>query len=739
MPNLANTRILLVAVPSPLRRYFDYLPPKNFPIEQLMSGMRLRVPFGRTQMVGVLVEIASHSEIEPQRLKAVTAVLDPLPLLTPDDVKLLKWASAYYHYSPGEVFASAFPTLLRKGRPAQVSGIKFWRISDLGKTIDPNTLKKAPRQVGLLALLQSRPRGMNAEQISETHQNWQPAMRKLVAKGWVEEEQLPCLPVSNPIQNSPRPQLNEAQQRAVTQVVSALDQFQAFVLEGVTGSGKTEVYLNIVEKVLEQGRQALVLVPEIGLTPQIVARFQRRFTVPVAVLHSGLNDQERLCAWLSVRDGTAPVLIGTRSAVFTPMKDVGVIVIDEEHDLSFKQQEGFRYSARDVAVVRAQNAGIPIVLGSATPSLECLFNVQRGRFQSINLPERAGAAQHPKIRILDVRGKPLEDGLSEPLLSAMHRHLDQGNQVLLFLNRRGYAPTLLCHDCGWVSQCSRCDAHMTVHYADRRQRCHHCGAERPIDRQCPVCASDELRPLGSGTERVENALKEHFPDLGVVRIDRESTRRKGAMQSMLESVRQGQNRILIGTQMLAKGHHFPDVTLVGILNTDQGLFSADFRATERMAQLILQVAGRAGRADRPGEVLIQTHHPDHPVLHLLIEEDYAHFARMALKERQQADLPPYCFFALFRAEAVAREAPLNFLQQVRELAASYALDGVELFGPITAPMERRAGRYRAQLLLQSHARTALHKLLARLAPEAEDLKTGRKVRWSLDVDPLDMF
>jgi primosomal protein N' (replication factor Y) len=425
--------------------------------------------------------------------------------------------------------------------------------------------------------------------------------------------------------------------------------------------------------------------------------------------------------------------------VFTPLPKLSLILVDEEHDPSFKQQDGFRYSGRDAAVVRAQRHGIPIVLGTATPSLESLHNTLQGRYGHLSLPERAGTAVHPAIHLLDVRRQQMEEGISEPLQKGMHKHLDAGGQVLLFLNRRGYAPTLLCHDCGWVSHCQRCDAHMTYYARSGRIRCHHCGAERPVPPQCPDCGSLDLRPVGQGTERIEQALKRLFPGIGVVRIDRDSTRRKGAMDALLAEVHSGEGRILIGTQMLAKGHHFPNVTLVGILDADQGLFSVDFRAGERMAQLIVQVAGRAGRADKPGTVVIQTHVPDHPLLRLLVEQDYAHFARAALKEREEAQLPPYSHLALLRAEAVDKQAPLAFLEEAKQEAERLPHEGIWLLGPVPAPMERRAGRSRAQLLLQAESRQALHRLLNQWAPALEGIKSGRKARWSLDVDPGELF
>ncbi len=727
---------LQLAIPTPLRRSFDYLP-VDADTAGLMPGMRLRVPFGRTSQVGML--LGWRQTTDAARPREVGECLDPLPLLPTGIMALLQWASDYYAHPIGEVIFSALPSLLRQGEPAERRGMEHWRMTCCGAMQVPGQLTRAPRQAALLRLLTEHPEGLSASAINDLQDNWRPAMHKLAEKEWVLREQRPALLLPESGISDETPALNAEQQSALASLTTGLGHFGVSLLDGVTGSGKTEVYLRLIAQVLARGEQALVLVPEIGLTPQLLDRFRCRFPVPMAVLHSGLSDRERLDAWLAARDGDAAIVIGTRSAVFTPLARPGVIILDEEHDASFKQQDGFRYSARDVAVKRAQLENIPVLLGSATPSLETLHNARQGRYAHLLLSERAGNARHPELAVLDVRKQPMNSGLSLALVNAMRRHLDADGQVLLFLNRRGYAPTLLCHDCGWVAKCRRCDAHMTLFAGQKRLRCHHCGSERPADPACPECRGTELRPVGAGTERLEEALQSLFPDTGMVRIDRDTTRRKGAMQALLDSVHAGHVRILVGTQMLAKGHHFPEVTLVGMVDVDQGLFSADFRATERMAQLITQVAGRAGRAERPGQVLIQTHHPDHPLLQLLLREGYAAFACAALEERQQANLPPFSYLALLRAEAVDGELPLRFLRQARELAEALQVHGVQLLGPIPAPMERRAGRVRAQLLLQANRRADLHRLLGPWLQKLETDKLGRKVRWSIDVDPQEMF
>ncbi len=750
-----NQSVLRISIPSPLRRLFDYLPASNVEFDKLQPGVRLQVPFGNRKTIGLLVAKADSSDFDANKLKQASDVLDETALLPSDILELLTWVARYYHHPPGEVYFSALPTLLRKGNPLPDNSIKRWRLSDQGRALDATALRQAPRQLKLLECLRLFAEGADAEQINQQQVNWRPVMSKLIEKQLVDviEVSAADLEINTAADkqdieaqdaevcklSDTQLELSDAQNHAVKQIKDKLDQFQAFLLEGVTGSGKTEVYLRVIEAVIRQGRQALVLVPEIGLTPQMVARFRDRFHCAVAVFHSGLNEKQRLSAWLSARDGSASIIIGTRSAVFTPTANLGVIILDEEHDLSFKQQEGFRYSARDVAVKRAHQNNIPIVLGSATPSLECLHNVQTQRFELLTLPERVGGAQHPGIRLLDVRAVKMPEGLSPVLLEMMRQHLKKGNQVLLFLNRRGYAPALLCHDCGWVSHCQRCDANMTIHQRDHRQRCHHCGADKPLVESCPECQSKELHTYGAGTERVEQALMAHFPDKKIIRIDRDTTRRKGAFEALLDQVNSGEGQILIGTQLLAKGHHFPNVTLVGVLNADNELFSSDFRASERMAQLLVQVAGRAGRAEKPGEVLIQTHQPEHPLLQTMIKQGYQQFAKQALDERRMAELPPYTHLALLRAEAVDSQAPEHFLQAARKLSAEYQSSQVTFLGPLPAPMEKRAGRFRMQLLLQSDSRASLHQLLQHWTPRLETLKQARKVRWSLDVDPMEMF
>ncbi|WP_440997619.1 primosomal protein N' [Arhodomonas sp. SL1] len=725
--------IARVAVPGPLRGALDYRVDEGEPL----PGMRARVPLGRRQVVGVVVEVPVRAGVAPGRLRPVTEWPDEAPLLDEELLGFLQWAADYYHYPIGEALAAALPVRLRQGARAAYTRETCWRITDAGREASAQSLQaRAPRQAALLERLQAA-ETLTAAHFPERGGDWRGGLGRLADKGLAVTETVdtPALVVGRAREGA-EPVPNTDQQEAIDALRAARG-FQAVVLEGVTGSGKTEVYLQAIEAVLARGLQALVIVPEIGLTPQLVDRFAGRLDARIAVLHSALADGERLDGWLAAREGRADVVIGTRSAVFTPLARPGLIVVDEEHDASLKQQEGFRYSARDLAVVRARRLDLPVVLGSATPSLETLHNARRGRYSLLHLPARAGGATMPAFRLLDVRGRPMRDGLSEPLLERVRSHLDAGGQVLVFLNRRGFAPVLLCHECGWLAGCERCDARLTYHRHRSRLHCHHCDHERPVPRQCPECGSVDLRPVGQGTERLEAAIGEAFPDTSMIRIDRDSTRRKGAFQRQMAAAQSGEARLLLGTQMLAKGHHLPDVTLVAVVDADQGLFSADFRAPERLAQLIIQVAGRAGRAERPGEVAIQTHQPEHPLLQMLIHGGYRAFAEEALREREAADLPPFSALALLRAEAVDAAAPRAFLEEARQAAPEEAT--VTLLGPVPAPMERRAGRYRAQLLLQASTRAALQHHLSRWMPTVAALKSARRVRWALDVDPLEML
>ena len=733
--------ILRVALPVPLPRLFDYLPPPGLEASAVAVGARLRVPFGQREVCGLVV---GHGLAEPGvELRAALVAPDGAPLLQGELLASLRWLAAYLHAPLGEVLAAALPAALRRGEPLPDITRHGWVLNEAGRTALAAMRAGKPKALaGLLVDVRDE------DWLDATSPGWRTPLRALRERGLVERVaetglaetgsgSLPRGSGPDPVPSAFSP--NTEQQVAIDAIRSA-EGFAPFLLDGVTGSGKTEVYLQAIADCLARGRQALVLVPEIGLTPQALARFRARLGVPVHALHSGLTDSERAATWLAAASGQAQVIVGTRSAVFVPLPEAGLIVVDEEHDGSYKQFDGIRYHARDFAIVRARALAVPVVLGSATPSLETLHNAQSGRYALLRLRRRAGDARPPQVRVLDVRKRPLHAGLSEESLAAIRAALDAGGQVLVFRNRRGYAPVLLCHDCGWSAHCPRCSTPerptaMTVHAHGKRLQCHHCGHRRPSPPACPDCASLALQPQGNGTERIEAELQARFDAVPVIRIDRGSTGQRDGLQKHLDALgnRPG---ILIGTQMLAKGHDLGNLVLVVVVGIDEGLFSADFRSGEKLAQLLIQVAGRAGRADRPGTVLLQTHHPEHPLLQTLVAGGYHAFADGELALREAAGFPPFAHLALLRAEAKRAELPLQFLQLAKTL-----LDGsaIEVHGPLPAPMPRRAGFVRSQLLLAAPARAALHAALDVAVPALYGAPDARRVRWSLDVDPLDLY
>ncbi|HEX5694471.1 MAG TPA: primosomal protein N' [Arenimonas sp.] len=722
--------ILRVALPVPLPREFDYLPPPGLAVDAGWLGCRVRVPFGRGdgELVGLVVG-TGMAQGDPASLKAALERLDQAPLVHGELFDSLRWLAAYYHAPLGEVIATALPATLRAGQALPDSRRHGWMATPAG-----HEAASAPGREGrprrLLLSLCEGPR--DEDELDASEPGWRSAARRLAGRGLVERRAMDDPPAPRP----GTPPKATAGQAAAIAALRAGEGFRPMLLEGVTGSGKTEVYLQAIADCLAAGRQALVLVPEIGLTPQTLARFRARLGVPVLAFHSGLADGERARAWADMASGRARVLVGTRSAVFCPLPEAGLLVVDEEHDGSYKQQDGVRYHARDLALVRGSKLGVPVLLGSATPSLETLHNAIGGRYQHLRLGERAGGAKPPSVRVVDVRKRPLRDGLSEPLFEAVAACLARGEQALVFKNRRGYAPVLLCHDCGWSAHCSRCDAAMTVHAGGRRLICHHCGARATPPNACPDCASLALQPQGAGTERLEQALAARFPDACLVRVDRETTRRRDALEKHLARLGDGPG-ILVGTQILAKGHDLPRLTLVAVVGVDEGLFSADFRAGEKLAQLLIQVGGRAGRASLPGEVLLQTHHPDHPLLGTLLNGGYPAVAALALAEREAAAFPPYAHLALLRAEASSEAEVQGFLHEAH--AAFEAREGVHANGPMPAPMARRAGKARGQLLVDASQRGALHAALRDWLPRLRALRSARRVRWSLDVDPTDLY
>lgn len=726
--------VLRVAVPTPLFSLFDYLPPATAALESLRPGVRVRVPFGKREVTGWLLEVAADADVDEAALKPAVALLDEAPLLPPSLIKLLHWAADYYQHPPGEVFSAGFPATLRKGRPHAALSEAGWRLTTRGKGLPGGALKRSPKQAEALSLLQ------RAETVAAARFKaagiGRPVLKALAEKNLAETCAIPLPPP--PVNRGPQPTLNDEQAAALARI-RGIPGFSCHLLEGVTGSGKTEVYLRLIADCLAAGRQALVLIPEIGLTPQTVARFRDRFGDGVTVLHSGLGDAQRYRGWEAARSGVAHIVIGTRSAVFTPLARPGLIIVDEEHDSSFKQQDGFRYHARDVAVKRAQLEGCGIVLGSATPSLESLQNALGGRYGHCLLNRRVGGSAPPRIEALDVRHSALQAGLSVPLLAAIKETLGAGGQTLLFLNRRGYAPTLQCHDCGWIASCRHCDARLTLHRRERRLRCHHCGAADPLTSRCPECHSSQLLSKGLGTEQTESFLRHQFANWPIYRVDSDSMQGRAAMRELVDEVNKGEPCILLGTQMLAKGHHFPALSLVGIIDMDAMLFSTDFRGEEHAAQLLTQVAGRAGRADLPGKVLLQTHHPDHPTLRAMLEQSYRHQAQAMLAQRRKTRLPPFGHLLLVRTDCADADTGEDFLRQLRAAVESRLAGPAQLIGPLPAPMQRRAGRFRSQLLLHCGSRPAAREAARTLVAAAQGIPARKGLKWSLDVDPQDMF
>ena len=723
--------VLRVALPVPLPTLFDYLPPAAG--SEVQPGSRLLVPFGRGRAVGVVVATGVEPTVSAGRLKRALRLLDAEPLLDAELMQTLAWAADYWLGAPGEAYANALPLALREPRPLPPIGDEYWSLTDAGHRAHAAGNRRGGSKA-LLALLTAG--ALSAQELGERQRGWREVARRLAAAGLLERSERP--PLERPPPASPAPPLNDEQQQAVAAVGASLGRYQPFLLDGVTGSGKTEVYLALIEQVLAQDKQALLLVPEIGLAPQTVRRLRERLGVGVEVLHSNLSEGDRARAWLRARAGSARVVLGTRSAVFTPLPQAGLIIVDEEHDGAYKQQEGFRYHARDLAVVRARALGVPVLLGSGTPSLESLANVEAGRYRALHLRARPGAARPPTVQIVDMRAQRLEHGLSPTLLAAVAETIARGEQALVFKNRRGYAPVLLCHACGWHADCPRCEHPMTLHASRRTLVCHHCDHHARLPTACPACGATELKPQGQGTERLEEALAARFPDVPVLRIDRETTRRRDAFEHLLDKLRdETKPAILVGTQMLAKGHDLPNLTLVAIAGVDEGLLSVDFRASERLAQQLVQVAGRAGRAAKPGRVLLQTHHPDHPLLRQLLAQGYAAAAQSLLAERKQGALPPFAHQVLLRAEATQRTAVDAFLA---EACAMLPPDhGLQVAGPMPAPMPLRAGRQRGQLLLEATSRRELHAALRPWAVQLARLPEARKVRWSLDVDPIDLY
>ena len=734
---------LRVAVAKPLRGLFDYSLPAEAAVPPL--GARVEVPFGNTRVIGVCMEYATETHITKH--KPIHRVLDPThPALPADALAMARWLASYYLHPIGEVVSSLLPAAARRGAALALPPTTSYQLiqpADSTRSLDvpPAELKRSSKQQALWRFLHERGQAADAQTLAAAGFG-KPIIKALLAKQLLTERE-EAAAASQALLAAPPLELTTEQASALRTITANPGQFGVHLLDGVTGSGKTEVYLQAIAAVFERGLQVLVLVPEIALTPQTLARFRDRFGT-AASLHSKVNDSKRLQTWVRCRDGLEPLLIGTRSAILTPFQRLGLIIVDEEHDPSFKQTDGLRYSARDLAVKRARDLNIPLVLGSATPALESLHNVATGRYQRSLLTDRPGGAQMPAMRLLDIRGARLQEGLAPELFAVIEQHLNAGNQALIFINRRGYAPTYLCIGCQWQAKCPNCSARFTLHQRPRELRCHHCGQRAAIPNACPECKTGALIAIGVGTQRTEEALSARFPDTELIRVDRDSTRSQRRLEQQLEQINKGEPALLVGTQMLAKGHHFPSVTLVVIVDADSGFLAADYRAPERTAALITQVAGRAGRAERPGEVIIQTLHPTNPVLTALIDGGYPRFADIELANRAAAGFPPYAPIALLRADGLDADSPQRLLESLvaplgpRNSSSSEPPQRIQVSMPAPAPMGRIAGRFRYQCLITAIDRAGLHRALAQIVQAAPPSRHGR-LSWSVDVDPYDTY
>jgi primosomal protein N' (replication factor Y) len=731
-----SDQYIQVAIPVPMRQLFTYLVPEPLNTPPIQLGERVVVSFGTRQVIGIVMGNEQKCDIAPAKLKAILSRVSDGFIFSDALINFLQRCANYYHHPIGDVFQQALPVLLRQIKQPDIAPNTAWSSKETEEnTAITKLASKAPKQHQLYQLIH------NHQSISwpelRTLGFTKAQLNALATKSFIIEKErlLVSFEWQEKSLNSPdKHQLSVEQAIIVSALTQTIDSFACHLIDGVTGSGKTEVYLQAMEPVLAQSKQVLILVPEIGLTPQTLNRFEQRFNVPIYLHHSALNDKERLTTWLAAQQGCAAIVIGTRSAIFSPLHQLGLIIIDEEHDSSFKQQDSFRYHARDIAILRAKQLNIPIVLGSATPCLESLQNAFSQKYHYHQLLKRAGKSNISRIELINVAEQKLEFGLSIQLKQAIEQTLIRGEQVLIFLNRRGYAPAISCQECQWIPACQRCNKPYTLHQRQRLLICHHCSSQKRISQQCGQCGSIRLLPLGQGTEQLEQHLTVLFADNSIVRIDRDSTRRKGELAKLLQEVTDKKHQILIGTQMLAKGHHFPDVTLVAILDVDGALFSFDFRAAEHMAQLLVQVAGRAGRESKPGKVLVQTRYPEHPLLQDLVHNGYSHFAQQALQERQQTQLPPFAFQALFRADANYPSYPDKFLRQL----AQQAFQGCYFSGPVPAAMEKKAGKFRFHLLVHANSRQSLHQCVQQLLRQIPQNEWQSKVRWSVDIDPTEL-
>ena len=733
--------ILRVALNIPIDTLFDYVAPEA---TQSDIGLRVCVPFGRRKLTGIIMEICTETDVPAEKLKTIFGISREIPPLSNDLLTLFSFCSDYYHHPLGMVAINGLPVKLRNNKPVILKtdrdGLRYV-LTESGRQVNASTIPKRNKVMHQLLGKLNEDELLSAQEVRKISSHAVNVLKEWVLKGWVEEKRLERPPkILGAVELRSWPELTLEQSVAVEAITAQFDQFHTWLLQGVTGSGKTEVYLRLIEKALATGKQTLVLIPEINLTPQLEAVFHARFvSTSIVSLHSGLNDTERLRGWLEAQQGEARIILGTRLAVFTPLPDLGLVIVDEEHDTSFKQQDGLRYSARDLAVFRAKQAHIPVVLGSATPSLESYHNALTGRYRHLRLSQRAFKnAALPQVECVDMRAEKPLNGLSAKLIRAIKDCLMQQKQCLIFINRRGYAPVLMCQSCGWTAVCQRCSSRLVVHLMEKKLSCHHCGHRESFPFACPQCGDQDIKPFGRGTQRIEETFAELFPAARIMRIDRDSVSRKNAWQDILRAIHRNEVDILIGTQLLAKGHDFPNLSLVGILDSDVSLFSTDFRAGERLLAQLMQVSGRAGRAEIAGRVLIQTAYPDHLIYQAIRQHDYDVLAQHILSERKIAGFPPYVYQVLLRAEAHSLKSVIDFLSAAYKQAQSIVASdkSIEIFDPVPAAMTRLKGMERAHLLVQSGARKSLQLFLMHWCKQLNAL-SSHKVRWVLDVDPIE--
>jgi primosomal protein N' (replication factor Y) (superfamily II helicase) len=722
------TQVVQVCVLHTNRDYFDY----TSTVEPSL-GARVWVPFRTTTRLGIVVGVQASTHCN-KPLKSITTVIDDEPMIPKELLSLCHWISQYYQSPLSEILPLALPKKYRQGAACQLPQIESYQLTVSAGSAHQKIGVRATRQHALIDFLSNRLDPVPKKTILQAGFNTSLLNALHIAQVLKRCESIDIPLIQEAPIEAPLP-VNKEQGIAIQSIVEHLSSYRCFLLQGVTGSGKTEVYLQVIVHVLALGRQVLILVPEIGLTPQLLARFTARFHVPIAVFHSNLNDTQRQAAWQLARDNHVKLVIGTRSALFTPMPALGLIVIDEEHDASFKQMDGVRYHARDAALMRAHATNIPIILGSATPSLESINNYLRQKYTLLRLTQKALNSPPLYFEIIDIRTQVLTHGITARTLAVIKTHLAQDNQVLVFINRRGFAPVMLCHHCGWMADCRACDSHLTLHKDSHQVVCHHCGLRQSVPKQCPNCQHRELVPVGIGTQRVFNYLASECPKITMVRIDRDEVSQKYALETHLARINSGEAQLMVGTQLLAKGHHFPRLTLVVVLDADNGFYNQDFRALEQLGQLLTQVAGRAGRAEFPGQVLIQTHLPHHPLLNQLIQEGYEAFAQTLLLSRREANLPPYYFLAVIRAQATQVERVLTFLHAIKEAMVTHP---VTVLGPAPAPLARKAHQHRLQLLVKASSRITLAAALKHMRTHAALATIGTGVRWNIDVDPMDL-